>query len=552
MTPALQNETQTRTMTITAHSRRALLRASLRLGGGMAVGALLAACGGDGSRSMLSPPPSAPSGRRQGSVRIGMTAASGDPVGLSDAVYSRLVALDPRTGKVHGDLARGFEVTNDGLTATVRLRDGLRFHADKDGLASALTAEGVRRDFAVRGQTGDYLFASVVDRVEAPDQQTVVLRMRAPFSLLFDYLADVQTGGVRAATATYAVTGALLGSGPFVPVAREEAGTALVANPLYHRSELPLLERVQVLAGGPSRDPAAAVTRGELEVALHTAGSTEQESGTPQADIAATALRRTSRRMRGLGFSLAPQKGGGSQARAVPAMRDARVRQAVSLALDRKALAALEGGVLSGPVSPAHRTDAIPESELAKHPLYQHNPGEAKQLLEAAGQRELSFALEGANRPVTRAMAQLIERQLREAGFVPRVRLLPAADWEVLFLAGDFEGALVEFDEMRTPDIGLRLHLSGGLPGNFSLWGFSSPKYDAEARKAFAEIDPVRRGERARAAQRVLFDEVPAMFPLSAPPDYATVASTLRGYAFDAFEFNAAWLASEWRVEPKR
>ena len=102
------------------------------------------------------------------------------------------------------------------------------------------------------------------------------------------------------------------------------------------------------------------------------------------------------------------------------------------------------------------------------------------------------------------------------------------------------------------PDIGLRLHLSGGLPGNFSLWGFSSPKYDAEARKAFAEIDPMRRGERARAAQRVLFDEVPAMFPLSAPPDYATVASTLHGYAFDAFEFNTAWLASEWRVEPKR
>ena len=41
------------------------------------------------------------------------------------------------------------------------------------------------------------------------------------------------------------------------------------------------------------------------------------------------------------------------------------------------------------------------------------------------------------------------------------------------------------------------------------------------------------------------------MFPLAAPPDYATL-SPLKGYEFDAFEFNDAWNASQWRIETKK
>ena len=184
--------------------------------------------------------------------------------------------------------------------------------------------------------------------------------------------------------------------------------------------------------------------------------------------------------------------------------------------------------------------------------LYQHDPAEARKLLDAAGIPELAFALEGASRPQTREVLQLMEKQLREVGFAPRPRLLPVADWERLFLAGDFVVALVEFAELRTPDLGLRLCMSGGLSGTFSLWGFSSPAFDAAARKAFAEIDPKRRGERSRAAQRVLLDEVPPLLPLTSPPDYATVAPSVQGFEFDAFEFNTTWNAAAWRLNGKK
>jgi peptide/nickel transport system substrate-binding protein len=511
----------------------------------VAGGALFVACGGS-TRDLLAKPPGAVSVRRAGTLRIGLPARNGEAVGVPDAVYARLVALDPRNGRMYGDLAEAVELADDGLTLSIRVRGELRFHPDKDGLAGAITSEEIRRDFRTRGEAGEYLFAAAVASVETPDLRTVVLRLRAPFSLTLDYLAAVDSGAIRA-SARYGAIDAPLGAGPFVPAMREELGVALVANPLYHRRAQPFLERLQLIDGGPPRDLATAVASGDIDVALH-APDTKPE--TPARGQAPT-VRRASRRLRGLGFSLVPRKGATGPA-ATPAFQDARVRRAAALALDRKALLALDDSTPSGPIGPAHTMDALPQDELAKHPLYQYNPGQARALLAAAGQESLSFTLEGENRPQIRALAQLVEKQLRDVGLVPRVRLLPVADWEQQFQLGEFEGALVEFAEMRTPDLGLRLHTSGGIAGNFSLWGFSSPLYDTAARKAFSEVDPRLRGERARAAQRVLLDEVPALLPIGAPPEYASVAAAVRGYEFDAYEFNAGWLSAQWRLDTAR
>jgi peptide/nickel transport system substrate-binding protein len=427
----------------------------------------------------------------------------------------------------------------------------MHFHPDASNLAASLTAENVRRDFETRSSAHEYLFFSAVQGIETPDTRTVVLRMRAPFSLLVDYLADSATGAIRGA-ARYTVADAPVGSGPFVPAAHEAAGTTLVANPLYYREHLPQLDRVHIIDGGQPRDLTASVVAGALDVAIHPHDVPLEQLKLPAGPPVATLVRRTSRRMRALGFSLAAEKAGGVKTRAAPAFKDERVRRAASLALDRAAILALDDSTLSGPVGPAHVGDALPKDELAKHPLYQHDPVQAKQLLAAAGVPDLTFALEGASRTQTRAVLQLVEKQLVEVGFRPRSRLLPVADWERLFLAGDFEVGLVELDDMRTPDLGLRLCMSGGLSGAFSLWGFSSPAFDTAARKVFTEVDPARRGERSRAAQRVLLDEVPPLLPLSAPPDYATVGSAVQGFEWDAFEFNSTWDVASWWLAQKK
>src|SRR6185436_16434023 len=99
-----------------------------------------------------------------------------------------------------------------------------------DGLAGAITSEEIRRDFRTRGEAGEYLFAAAMESVTTPDLRTVVLRLRAPFSLTLDYLAAAATGAIRAST-RYPAIDAPLGAGPFVPAMREQLGVALVANP---------------------------------------------------------------------------------------------------------------------------------------------------------------------------------------------------------------------------------------------------------------------------------------------------------------------------------
>lgn len=515
----------------------------LHLGGGTALGALLAACGGTG---LLSSEPNAPSQKdRAGTLRIALAAPGTSAVGPPGLVYSTLVALDSRRARLSGDLARSARLDGS-LAITFKLRDNIRFHPDSQNLAAALTAQDVQHDFQERAADGEFLFANVIDRVEAPDIETVILRLRAPFSLVFDYLADPLSASVRS-QARYQSLNSRLGSGPFVPTIRDANGLAMAAHPLFYRGRQPLLEGLIVADTPTDRDLDAAFVAGEVDVRIHPRDSQPGAAGTR---AGATVSKRPSRRMRGLGLSLFPQKSGpsGGNVRFVAAFQDSRVRRAISLSLDRAAIARIDEGYLSGPVGPAHGGEALSEADLLKHPLYQRDLNEVRKLLDAAGKVGLEFGVEGPNTTTMRSVAQLVDSQLREAGFAPRVNLLPPDNWAPLFLAGDFEAALFELDDMRTPDIGLRVHLTGGLTGNFSLWGYSDPVFDTAARPVFTKMNPRERGEESRKAQLVLLDQVPAMFPLSAPPEYASLAPGVRGYEFDAFEFNESRLASQWRV----
>ncbi|MSQ42485.1 MAG: hypothetical protein EXR65_05560, partial [Dehalococcoidia bacterium] len=516
--------------------RRYARRELLRLSAGVA---LLAAC--SGGESLLARDPRPPGQRRQGELAIALPPGSREHALPPQLVYACLVALDPRSGRVYGDLAESVEHVEP-LVVRMRLRANLRFHPDADDMARAITADEVRREFAERRAAGEFVFAQALERVEAPDARTLVLRLRVPFSLLFDYLADGALAGIRSVARSPAIE-APLGSGPFVPTAVEGNGVTLVPHPLFHRARQPLLEQLTVAPGATGTESEQRGGAPELRMLAPAGGRPETLGGH-------VLVRRASRRMLALGLSLLPQKGGRA-VRHVAAFQDERVRRAVALSLDRERLLELHDGTVSGPVGPAHGPDALPAGELARHPLYAHRPAEARALLAAAGHEGLAFALETAMRPA-RGLGQTIAEQLRAGGFAPALRVLPPNDWEALLVNGDFEAGLIELDELRTADIGLRLQMAGGLSGTFSWWGYSAPAFDVAARQAFAELDPRRRAERSRAAQRELLRQVPALLPISAPHEYVLLPPNLRGYDFDAFEFNDGWLSSRWFLDPAR
>ncbi len=536
-------------------------REALRLGASALAAAALAACsgGGDGEDAEASPsaqpaaqPPPAPAGSPLpladeaepfegpvgGMLRFGVVGEPDVPAAL---VYATLVAADPRDAVVHGDLAEAVEQP-DPLTLSFRLRPSARFHEYGGAGGEPIGAAEVARDFAVRAGAGEFLFARAVASAEAAGPLILTLRLTAPFALLFERLGDAAAAGVRAAAPS--PVGMPLGSGPFSPRRLEDGGLSLLPHPGYHRPGLPALGEIRIVAAERGRTLDAAFAHRSLDV-RDLDGPEAAARAAGRAD--AVALARPSRRVRGLGLSLVGAKGGRA-VRFHPAFQDERVRRALALALDRRALAARDGAAPSGPVGPGFAADALAAAELAAHPAYRHDTAEAVRLASAAGYEGLAFAIEAPRAQPLAGLAALAVSQLRAAGFDPRLELAGPERLQADLAAGDFEAILFELEPASSPDFGLRLHVSGGPSGEFSPWGYSYPAYDDAVTAALGEIDPAGRARRSRAAQRLLLDDAPALLPLPEPVEAVAVASALRGYEYDAYGFNERALAERWRL----
>ncbi len=104
-------------------------------------------------------------------------------------VFDTLFATDS-TFRIRPQMATGCEVTDNGHTATIRLRDGLRFHDGAPVLARDCVAS-IRR-WAARDGFGQTLIAQT-DELSAYDDRTIRFRLKTPFPLLTDALGKLSS-----------------------------------------------------------------------------------------------------------------------------------------------------------------------------------------------------------------------------------------------------------------------------------------------------------------------------------------------------------------------
>src|ERR1700739_3359165 len=100
-------------------------------------------------------------------------------------VFDTLYGIDT-SWSAQPQMVEGHQVEEDGLTWTLRLRDGLRFH-DKEPVLERDVAASIRR-FAARSSFADALMAAT-EELSAPDDRTVVFRLKRPFPHLPEALA---------------------------------------------------------------------------------------------------------------------------------------------------------------------------------------------------------------------------------------------------------------------------------------------------------------------------------------------------------------------------
>ena len=131
----------------------------------------------------------------------------------------------------------GHETDADGLTWTLRLRDGLRFHDDSPVLARDCVAS-IKR-WGIRDSFGQTLLAATHD-VSAPDDRTIRFRLKQPFPLLPAALGKAGSNICAimperlAQTDPFQQVTEMVGSGPFRFKADERiAGSQVVYERFY-------------------------------------------------------------------------------------------------------------------------------------------------------------------------------------------------------------------------------------------------------------------------------------------------------------------------------
>jgi ABC-type transport system substrate-binding protein len=114
---------------------------------------------------------------------------AGVAVNHSYYVYDTLYGMDARM-RVQPQMAEGHSTSDDGLTWTIRLREGLFFH-DGEPVRSRDCAASLRR-WCSRDTFGRTLGSAVVEW-QTPDDRTLVIRLSRRFPLLLDALAKPGT-----------------------------------------------------------------------------------------------------------------------------------------------------------------------------------------------------------------------------------------------------------------------------------------------------------------------------------------------------------------------
>ena len=132
-------------------------------------------------------------------------------------VYDTLFAMDGQL-RPQPQMAEGHEVSADGRTWRIKLREGLRFH-DGEPVRAADCAASLAR-WAKRDPFGQIL-AERVDEWRAADDRTLEIKLKRPFALMLEALAKPDANVPFIMPARLAQTDAntqvseVVGSGPF-------------------------------------------------------------------------------------------------------------------------------------------------------------------------------------------------------------------------------------------------------------------------------------------------------------------------------------------------
>ena len=437
---------------------------------------------------------------------------------IGSLIFEGLTDFDSR-GVIVPRLAESWDVSDDGLTYTFKLREDVVWHDD-----APFTAEDVLftvsiigdPDFLLLDSSGMFdLWSSVT--ADKLDDYRVQYALSEPFTPFLDYT----TLGILPAHLLSKISVSQLakaqfnsqpvGTGPFTIETVDAKKVRLVANPAYY-GQKPVLESLTFRFYPDAESLFTAYENREIDAISHVVPALmPRVAGERALDLYSARLSKYSLVL----FNLTDET--------LPFSQSPEVRQALLWGLDREAIV---NKVLGGQGLVAH-SPMIPDTWAYNAEVfeYDHDPSRARELLDQAGWADadgdgirekdgyqLEFSLISSDDPVWTRVVQEMARQWKEIGVhaTPEVVSLPRLVGEFLY-PRRFEAALIAPEFAGDPDPYPFWHSTQIGQGGQNWSGFANRRADEIMEEARVTTDQPRRIELYREFQDIFAEQVPAI-----------------------------------------
>ncbi|HEX6443243.1 MAG TPA: ABC transporter substrate-binding protein [Stellaceae bacterium] len=417
------------------------------------------------------------------------------------ALCDKLVDVD-RELKLVPQLATEWSWSPDLKSLTLKLRDGVKFH---DG--TALDAEAVKANldrYRTAPESKRKGELKPVKEVVVVDPRTVRIELSAAYAPLLAVLAD--RSGMMLSKDALAREGDKIGtkpvcSGPYRFVERVAQERIVVERfPDYWNAAAIGVDRIVYTPVPDNTVRLANLQSGSFDIVERLAAT---DVKTVEADPKLRAIAGTA-----LAYDLMSINLRNGPAADNPLGRDAKVREAFELSIDRKAL---NDVVFEGRFVPSNQPEA-PGSRYwdPDHRVPARDLSKAKALLAAAGTPHPAFALSTANSTTGLQLAQIIQSMAGEAGFDVSIRSIEAMTMVQKTSSGDYQAALAIWSGRPDPDGNISYWLACD---GFLNWGkYCDQNFDTLLEKARSTIDPEARQKLYRQATDIYMAARPELF----------------------------------------
>lgn len=403
-------------------------------------------------------------------------------------------------GSIEPSLATEWTISDDELTYTFTIREGVQFHNGRE-----MTAEDVKYtiDRIMDPETNSprQTVYAAVESVEAPDDTTVVIQLSEPFAPLILALSDI-SAGIVPQEEVEAAGGTLdenpVGTGPFRFVEwQRDQHVKLEAFDDYWRDDLPYLDAVTVSFNDDANARAANLRSGTIDFLWNAPPELVDVFRSDD--------------------SLQVFGGEGTQSFQYfllnmqrPPFDDVAVRQAIFWALDRDAIREISRPGTTTPLNAGF----LPATHWAgtDEIMYTQDYDKASSLLEDAGYGD-GFEMEilvlmGSDFHIR--TAQAIQEQLEPLGVTVTVSTVDSGQQTDRRNSGEFDAIVTGFSGTIDPDE--RFTQTFGTGGGTNFVDFSDEEVDDLIVQARRTSDRDERAELYRQAQHRIAEVGPMAF----------------------------------------